>query len=122
MKLLAERGLGDDEHAAAWVYRVASRHCLNHLRNARRRRESLAGESLTVGARIAKDLHLERNLVERVLGHADEEDCIVGVGVLVDEIDQTELAQILGLSRRTVARRLARFLSDARKLLEGGLP
>jgi RNA polymerase sigma-70 factor (ECF subfamily) len=43
----------------------------------------------------------------------------VAVGVLVDGMNHEELAGALGVSRKTVERRLARFLERARALVSG---
>ena len=40
------------------------------------------------------------------------------VGVLVDGMEHEEVADALGISRKTVSRKLARFLENARKYLE----
>jgi len=39
------------------------------------------------------------------------------VGVLVDGMEHEEIAAVLGISRRTVSRKLTRFLENARKFI-----
>ncbi len=41
----------------------------------------------------------------------------VAVGVFVDGMEHEEIAGILGISRRTVSRKLDRFVENARKFL-----
>jgi DNA-directed RNA polymerase specialized sigma24 family protein len=54
-----------------------------------------------------------------VLAQFDEGTRAVALGVLVDGMGHEELAGVLGVSRKTVERRLARFLERARKLVGG---
>ena len=55
-----------------------------------------------------------------VLERFDEGTQAVAIGILVDGMEQEELAGALGISRKTVQRTLARFLFQARALLAGG--
>jgi RNA polymerase sigma-70 factor (ECF subfamily) len=80
--------------ALPFIYRVATNHCLNERRNAGRR------------------------LVQRVLARFDARTQSIAVGVLVDGMEHEEVADALGISRKTVSRKLARFLENARKYLE----
>jgi RNA polymerase sigma-70 factor, ECF subfamily len=120
VKLFSARRLQDREHAAAWIYRVATHHCLNRVRNAHLRRDKLSQLSLDVASSVAPETFSERKLTQQLLSRFDETTCVVAVGVLVEGIEQTELAGLLGLSRRTVARKLEQFLATARALLNGG--
>jgi RNA polymerase sigma-70 factor (ECF subfamily) len=120
VKLVGTRRLNDREHAAAWIYRAATRHCLNLLRDADRRDGKLRQVALEVGPAVTADTYPARELAQRVLSEFDESVSAIAVGVLVDGIEQGELAEILGISRRTVARKLAAFLSKARRMVEGG--
>jgi RNA polymerase sigma-70 factor, ECF subfamily len=58
-------------------------------------------------------------LAHAVLGRFDQATQAIAVGILVDEMDHEELAQTLGISRRTVARKLDRFLRNARRFVDG---
>nr|WP_211194235.1 sigma-70 family RNA polymerase sigma factor [Pyxidicoccus fallax] len=120
VKLFSARRLQDREHAAAWIYRVATHHCLNRVRNAQLHQGKLSQLSLDVASTVAPETFSARKLTQQLLSRFDETTCVVAVGVLVDGIEQTELATILGLSRRTVARKLEQFLAKARALLNGG--
>jgi RNA polymerase sigma-70 factor (ECF subfamily) len=61
----------------------------------------------------------DRHLARTVLSNFDEGTQAVAVGVLVDGMGHEELAGALGVSRKTVERRLARFLERARELVGG---
>ena len=60
----------------------------------------------------------QRRLVQRVLARFDSRTQSIAVGVLVDGMEHEEVANALGISRKTVSRKLARFLENARKYLE----
>ncbi len=109
------------ETALPWIYRVATNHCLNLRRDARRRREDPAEDALELVPAAQAPLP-ERRLAHQVLGRFDVQTQAVAVGVLVDGMEHEELAHALGISRRTVHRKLTRFLERARKLLEGSEP
>ncbi len=105
------------ETALPWLYRVATNHCLNFLRNKGRRGEEELGEWEV--AADAGPSYPDRHLAQTVLASFDEGTQAVAVGVLVDGMGHEELAGALGISRKTVERRLARFLERARQLVGG---
>ncbi len=110
------------ETALPWIYRVATNHCLNLRRDAARRREEELEPALEVSGRAPADLYPERQLAQRVLSRFDETTRAVAVGVLVDGMEREEVAEALGISRRTVTRKLGRFLGNARKFLARSEP
>ena len=113
--LASPRKLADADAALPFIYRVATNHCLNERRNAGRR-----GETQLVDLDIVSDDPdlPQRRLVQRVLSRFDVRTQTIAVGVLVDGMEHEEVADALGISRKTVSRRLARFLEHARKYLE----
>jgi RNA polymerase sigma-70 factor (ECF subfamily) len=116
MKLIRDMArLEDRETVLPWIYRVATNHCLNHRRNATRRGEDLDAPPLELAASTGPDTVPDRQLVQQVLARFDTTTQTVAVGVLVDGMEQEEVAEVLGISRRTVARKLARFLELARQ-------
>jgi RNA polymerase sigma-70 factor (ECF subfamily) len=106
--------LEDRETVLPWIYRVATNHCLNQRRNVSRRGEDLDAPPLELAASADHDALPDRQLVQGILSRFDVATQTVAVGVLVDGMEQEEVAAALGLSRRTVARKLARFLDLAR--------
>jgi len=100
-----------------WIYRVATNHCLNVRRNAGRRGESELAPDMPSGARTESDALPDRRLAQELLSRFDEGTQAVAVGILVDGMERDEVAGALGISRRTVSRRLARFLESTRKFL-----
>jgi RNA polymerase sigma-70 factor (ECF subfamily) len=103
------------EKALPWIYAVTTNHCLSVLRN-EGRREALA-EPLPVAARAAEQFP-ERQLVHQVLARFDTTTQAVAVSVLVDGMEHGEVATALGVSAKTVSRKLQRFLVNARKFLQ----
>ena len=119
MKLLREdRLLGEAEDVLPWIYRVTTHHCLNLRRAGRGRAAPGTAEALDVVAGAAAP-YPERRLAQQVLARFDATTQAVAVGVLVDGMEREEVAGALGISRRTVHRKLAHFLSGARRLLLG---
>ena len=118
--------LQDRETVLPWIYRVATNHCLNLRRDARRRGEEAADGDLELAPDTAgtPKAYPARQLAQAVLSRFDEETQAVAVGVFVDGMEHEEVARALGISRRTVSRKLDRFLENARKFLarseEGG--
>jgi RNA polymerase sigma-70 factor (ECF subfamily) len=93
---------------------VATNHCLNLRRNAARRGEDHASPDLELAGEPATSGYPDRALAQQVLSRFDEVTQTVAVGVLVDGMEHEEVAAALGISRRTVARKLERFLDLAR--------
>jgi len=101
--------------ALPFIYRVATNHCLNERRNAGRRGET---ELMDLDVASENPDFPQRRLVQRVLARFDARTQSIAVGVLVDGMEHEEVADALGISRKTVSRKLARFLENARKYLE----
>ncbi|MGA8891552.1 MAG: sigma-70 family RNA polymerase sigma factor [Anaeromyxobacteraceae bacterium] len=121
MKLLRDMGrLQDRKTVLPWVYRVATNHCLNVRRDAARRGPAAAAEDLDLmpdryGER--PDAFPDRQLAQAVLSRFDEQTQAVAVGALVDGMEHEEISRVLGISTRSVSRKLGRFLENARRHL-----
>jgi RNA polymerase sigma-70 factor (ECF subfamily) len=113
--------LDDSALVLPWIYRVATNHCLNALRDRSRRGESSLDLDVTDRAEEGTSFP-DRHLAASILSRFDEGTRAVAVGVLVDGMGHEELAGALGISRKTVERRLARFLEKARALVGGKRP
>ena len=125
VKLLRQGSpLDEGERSLRFIYRVTTHHCLN-LRRERRRRGTPVGEGSDEALEVADHSSVaypERRLAQQILKRFDRTTQAVAVGVLVDGMEREEVAGVLGLSRRTVHRKLARFLARARKLVGGEGP
>lgn len=113
--------LADRETVLPWIYRAATNHCLNLLRDARRHGAQDGDGALDVVPGAAPSF-LERRLAREVLARFDVQTQAIAVGVLVDGMEHEEIAGALGISRRTVHRKLARFLERSRALVGGTVP
>ena len=123
VKLLREPELLADPRAAVpWIYRVATNHCLNLGRNRRRRAEEELTPALELAAGAAPPDFSDRHLARAVLSRFDAQTQAVAVGVFVDGMEHEEVAGLLGISRRTVSRKLDRFLARARDFLARSKP
>ena len=114
--------LSEREAALPWIYRVATNHCLNLLRDARRRGGDAPGatdDALELVPGAAPSFP-DRQLARQVLSRFDVQTQAIAVGVLVDGMEHEEVAGALGISRKTVHRKLTRFLERAKALLAGG--
>jgi RNA polymerase sigma-70 factor (ECF subfamily) len=115
------RKLESRESALPWIYRVATNHCLNVRRNVARHGEEALPE-FEMASSESPDVVSDRQLAQRVLERFDTQTQAVAIGVFVDGMEHEEVAQALGISRRTVARKLQRFLGNARKYVTRSAP
>jgi RNA polymerase sigma-70 factor (ECF subfamily) len=109
----------DAADALRWIYRVAVNYCLNEIRNAQlRRRLGAEWGKLKLAAGHAADL-LEGPVVRELVLRIPQKLSRVAWMYHVDGRDQHEIAEALGISRRTVVSRISQFARYARALLEG---
>jgi RNA polymerase sigma-70 factor (ECF subfamily) len=107
-----------EREALFWIYRVATNYCLNELRDRRSRPQP--GNDLPEpreDADLTETRLQDRDHVRRLVERARPKLRAVAWLRHADGFDQQEIATILNLSRRTVASRLAEFVSNARKFL-----
>jgi len=111
-----EKAPGDRE-ALTWIYRIATNHCLNQLRNAGRR---LGGPEEPPPIPNPEESLADRDFVARLLRRAPRKLAAVAWLHHVDGLPQGEVAAVLGISRRTVVNRLADFGRSMRRLAARG--
>jgi RNA polymerase sigma-70 factor (ECF subfamily) len=107
----------DSREALAWIYRIATNYCLNEIRN-RRLRPTPVEALPELGADATEDLLVRRDLAACLIDRAPEKLRAPAYLHYVDGLDQTEVARVLGISRRTVLYRLAAFAKNARKFAQ----
>lgn len=98
-----------------WLYQVTTRHCLNRLRDAKRRRELFEQHGRPGWSReIDQHDPDARVFLDQLWRELDEELAVIGVLYFVDGMSHAQIAGTLGVSRRTVGNRLATLQERAR--------
>ena len=105
-----------DEHATlSWIYRISTNHCLNLIRDVRRRPEPMDLVPEQTEPSFEKGV-VDRNFTNRLMGDAPEELRAPVILFHVKGMEQARIAEVLGISRRTVLNRLSAFTARARAL------
>jgi RNA polymerase sigma-70 factor (ECF subfamily) len=107
----------DDKAALAWVYRISTNFCLNMIRD-----RSKQAEPVEELPEVPTDGHeatfMDRDLAMQLVERAPEPLRAPAVLYYVDGLEQEQIAQTLGISRRTVINRLNEFQDRSRKFLK----
>ena len=103
-----------DQAALAWIYRISTNFCLNHIRDRSRQAEPVESLPEEVSDHPEPPM-LDKDLAMRLLNRAPEYLRAPAILYYVDGLEQAQVAELLGISRRTVINRLNEFGSRARK-------
>lgn len=111
----------DDAQALAWIYRISTNYCLNQLRDRGRQAEPTDTIPETPSAHPEGAL-LDRDTAMKLVNRAPEKIRAAVLLYYVDGLEQTQVADTLGISRRTVINWLQDFADRSKKFLarEGG--
>jgi RNA polymerase sigma-70 factor (ECF subfamily) len=101
----------------AWIYRVATNYCLNARRDGARLEVCDPTKLPDVGGDGGSGSFAARELTSRILHRFDEETRTIAVLSLVDGMSRDEVAEIMNLSRKTVGKKLARFIASSQRYL-----
>jgi RNA polymerase sigma-70 factor (ECF subfamily) len=105
-----------------YLYRAVTNRCLNVVRD-RGNRARLLEREQTAAAPVGRvqldDQIVGVGLIAALADRLDEAHMQVLVGRFVDDFTQEELAEHLGLSRKTIGKRLDRIREEVIKLREG---
>jgi RNA polymerase sigma-70 factor (ECF subfamily) len=106
----------DERDVLRWIYRIATNYCLNELRGRRHRPEPVERlPDLTLP--VSPDERIsDRQLAQHIVHEMPEKLRAVAWLYHVDGLEQAEVADILGISRRTVVNRLAEFQKRGQRL------
>jgi RNA polymerase sigma-70 factor (ECF subfamily) len=107
-----------DDDYLPWIYRVATNHCLNVVRDDARLALFEPGALPDRGAAGEAAAYPDRDLTARLLRRFDEVTRSIAVLALVDNLSQDEIAEVLGISRKTVGKKLRLFVERARRFVE----
>ncbi len=106
-----------DSSAATWLYQLTTRHCLDRLRNQRRRQELwVHTQDLSWASPICGSDQESKALLQELWKTLDPELVEIGIYYHLDGMSQPDIAQVLGVSRQTVGNRLAALQAQARAL------
>ncbi len=108
-----------DSELMTWIYRVATNHCLNRVRQRTTRLRLLAREAAVDPLPGASPDPIDvRRAIERLLATFSPRDVQMLIHRFGDEMTQLEIAEVLGVSERTVRDRLKKLEAAARSELE----
>lgn len=113
-------GAIDAQQALGFIYRVATNFCFNIMRDRRRQAEPMGELPEGSGPHLEEALG-RLDLARRLMARVPPKLAAVAWLHHVDGLTQEELAQVLGISRRTVVSRLAEFEKSARKFAQRSL-
>ncbi len=115
MKVLTTRStFQGDSSPSTWLYALTTRHCLNRLRDSKRRSELLAqhGEPSWSATRTEPNAEA-RIFLDELWSQLDDDLAMIAVYHYVDGMPHHEIARVMGVSRRTIGNRLADLTSLA---------
>tara|TARA_B100000686_G_C16254045_1_gene695897 strand:+ start:46 stop:546 length:501 start_codon:yes stop_codon:yes gene_type:complete len=121
LKLMDQESIAEfrqESSMITWLYSITTNHCLNRLRNNKRRQELLAqcDENFLRHA-THTDAHALL-LCKQLWRHLDQDLLDLLVYYHVDGMTHQEIAHLMGVSRKTVGNRLDRLAEHARQLSE----
>ncbi len=102
-----------------YLYRAITNRCLNHLRDRRNHGRLLALHEQALRGEVrtrVEDRVVDRQLLSRLARQVDAQAWEVLVYHAVDDMTQDEIADIMGISRKTVVRKLRRLRDEIRAL------
>jgi RNA polymerase sigma-70 factor, ECF subfamily len=124
VRMLRHAGkLEPDRQCLPWLYRVATNYCLNQIRDGQRLEFRQPEDLPQGGAGTGSEKRLAaRHQVMVLMDQLDEKTQQIAVLALMDGMTQEEIAEVTGLSRKTVGKKLNRFRDKALSLTpkEGG--
>ncbi len=108
------------ESRLPWLYRIATNACFKIMRTRRRKGALLVEDTDRNPARSAHpvDALHSRRVLERLVGELDERGYQILVGYYLTGMQQEEIAEVLGISRRAVVKRLTALRNRVGDLFE----
>jgi RNA polymerase sigma-70 factor, ECF subfamily len=116
--MLERRAPAEAAPDLAFLYRAVTNRCLSFLRDERNRARLLAlhDDALFPARTRLDDAALSMDLLVKLVGALDEDEATVLAYRYLDDMTQDEIAELLGLSRKTIGKRLDAIREAASRL------
>lgn len=114
--IAAKEDFRGDAPVLHWMYRITTNVCLNRIR-ARKSRPTVSDPEAVERLIAETPDEADRRAILQVLGRMDPLTQTLAVHHYVDGMKMEEVADLVGLSRKTVGKKLAAFRTKARRLL-----
>jgi RNA polymerase sigma-70 factor (ECF subfamily) len=117
IKLLTSKGrFRSNSDPVAFIYRVTTNVCLNYL-GAKKVRQAFVHERARADEEgFAPGVVEARDLIYKLIGLLDDESLQIATLSFLDGLSQDEISNVVGLSRKTVGRKLRRVEDLASRL------
>ena len=106
----------DDATAIWWIHRITANRCFSLLRSRATQAQPVAVLPELAGLHPEPAL-LDRDFAMRVMNHAPEKLRAAAALYYLEGLEQSRIASLLGVSKRTVINRLNDFVDRSRKYL-----
>jgi RNA polymerase sigma-70 factor (ECF subfamily) len=108
-----------EKAALGYLYRTSTNVCLNIL--SKQKMESRTAVALTMSTPYVRwSEFADREFIRALLARCGEDQAQVAIMHYVEEMSQVEIAEVLGITRKTVFNRLRSMACIARELLRKG--
>jgi RNA polymerase sigma-70 factor (ECF subfamily) len=105
------------DEALRWIYRIATNYCLNKIRDRKNDPTPIDDFTSMAGVDVGENHMESRDLASKLIMRAPEQVRTAAWLYHVDGLDQAQVAEVLGVSRRTVVNYLGNFARFAKKFL-----
>lgn len=105
-----------DASPATWLYRITTNLCLNRIRDGKRRQDKHEHFGLEAPTKVGAG-HTERLAIIRMLERVPPKLAQPALYYFLDGLSHREVAELLGLPRRTVTNRIKKFEEMAKHYL-----
>jgi RNA polymerase sigma-70 factor (ECF subfamily) len=100
----------DEKGYLPYIYRIATNHCLNVIRDGRFETPAPPVEDARASTAAVQESTADIQTVFQAVNESLDRQCMeIALMSIVDGMTQDEIADVLDLSRKTVGRKLSRF-------------